>query len=105
MNLTENEWMEIIEHIGTLFVQRLSGTYSASLMGLTDIVYSFDEDQVTVTTNMAGAYHTYEGTYSIMNGSIELYFPENDLLSGSFGFRDNGNAIVIEGVTYEKVVN
>lgn len=105
MNLTENEWMEIIEHIGTLFVQRLSGTYSASLMGLTDIVYSFDEDQVTVTTNMAGAYHTYEGTYSIMNGSIELYFPENDLLSGSFGFRDNGNAIVIEGVTYEKVVD
>ena len=105
MNLTENEWMEIIEHIGTLFVQRLSGTYSASLMGLTDIVYSFDEDQVTVTTNMAGAYHTYEGTYSIMNGSIELYFPENDLLSGSFGFRDNGDAIVIEGVTYEKVVD
>ena len=105
MNLIEDEWMEIIEHIGTLFVQRLSGTYSASLMGLTDIVYSFDEDQVTVTTNMAGAYHTYEGTYSIMNGSIELYFPENDLLSGSFGFRDNGNAIVIEGVTYEKVVD
>lgn len=105
MNLIEDEWMEIIEHIGTLFVQRLSGTYSASLMGLTDIVYSFDEDQVTVTTNMAGAYHTYEGTYYIMNGSIELYFPENDLLSGSFGFRDNGNAIVIEGVTYEKVVN
>lgn len=105
MNLTENEWMEIIEHIGTLFVQRLSGTYSASLMGLTDIVYSFDEDQVTVTTNMAGSYHTYEGTYSIMNGSIELYFPENDLLSGSFGFRDNGDAIVIEGVTYEKVVD
>ncbi len=105
VDVTEEEWLKIVEHVSDLFVKRLSGTYTASVTGMTDISYTFDGDEVTLSTEVFGSSTSCTGTYSIEDSEIVLDFPDNETFSGTYDFWDNGDSIVINGVTYEKVVD
>jgi hypothetical protein len=94
--------------VGTVFAscgKTLSGTYSASALGLAGTSYEFKGSKVTISVSLLGSVTEFEGKYSIDDGKITFTFEDEDAeeYSGTQTFEelDNGD-IKIGVITYEK---
>jgi len=84
----------------------LSGTYSASALGLAGASYTFKGSNVTIEVGALGFTTEIEGKYSIDGDEITFTFDDDEedasKYEGTFDFEKGDDYIKIGGVKYEK---